>query len=197
MTEISFFMVHGAGKGHDGVFLSKFADAFQHKIKLSYIPMTFAYMQRIEATGQRRPPPKFDSLVEEFSQQLNELAKSEVNIVAGKSMGGRVATQLSADPKVVGIVCFGFPFHQQGKPEKHRLAFLENLTKPCLIFQGTRDAFGRPEWVNQQTLSDKVRLKWIEGANHDFELLKSLKKSQDQLIEEMLLELDQWLKSII
>ena len=197
MNNDSFFMAHGAGTGHDSDFLKSFGAAFCRSEKLQYVPVTFKYMKDIRSTGKRRPPPKFTSLVEEYLELVCKVQKGNLNIIAGKSLGGRLATQLSAESFVSGIVCFGFPFYQQGKPEKHRLSFLEKLEKPCLIFQGTRDAFGRPECVNKQELPDCVTIHWIEGADHDFELLKSQKKTCEQTIEEMVYILNQWIKKTV
>ncbi|EAQ65876.1 hypothetical protein MED121_01655 [Marinomonas sp. MED121] len=193
MSYFSFYMAHGAGLGHGGGFLNRFAVTFCRTHKINYIPLTFDYMKQIEATDKRRPPPKFAQLVEEFASFLNPDAKDGSIIVAGKSMGGRVATQLSSDPRVAAIVCLGFPFHQQGKPDKHRLSFLEHMQKPCLIIQGTRDAFGKPAWVEQHTLHKNIKVHWFDGADHDFSVLKSTGKDQDQIMSDINLIISKWL----
>ena len=193
MSYFSFYMAHGAGLGHSGGFLNRFAVTFCRTHKINYIPLTFDYMKQVEATDKRRPPPKFAQLVDEFEAFLNPIAEKASIIVAGKSMGGRVATQLSADPRVAGIVCLGFPFHQQGKPEKHRLSFLQDVQKPCLIIQGTRDAFGKPDWVQQHTLNKNIKVHWFEGADHDFSVLKSTGKNQEQVMNEINQIISNWL----
>lgn len=185
MSNFSFYMAHGAGLGHSGGFLDRFAVTFCRTKKMNYFPLTFDYMAQIESTDKRRPPTRFPQLVDEYKSKLAMDAKTASIIVAGKSMGGRVASQLSSDERVAGIVCLGFPFYQQGKPEKHRLAFLENVEKPCLIIQGTRDAMGKPDWVKQQSLNSNITLHWFEGADHDFNILKSLDKSQNQVTEDI------------
>lgn len=198
MNENLFFMAHGAGAGHTSDFLKLFSASFCRTVSMPYIPITFNYMQLIEKTEKMRPPPRFNYLVNEFEQALNAYDINEKKIiVAGKSMGGRVATQLSNHPAVVGIVCFGFPFYQQGNPAKNRLSFLSNLNKPCLIFQGTRDAFGKPDWVNEQTLPEWVDICWIEGANHDFQLLKRQNKEMAQVIDDMLLKFKAWSNKLL
>lgn len=194
MNESTFFMAHGSGIGHKSDFLNEFSAAFCRMFDVQYVPVTLNYMQEIEKTGKKRPPPNFLTLVDEYELLLKDYSFSANKIVAGKSMGGRLATQLTNVESVSAVVCFGFPFHQQGKPEKNRLSFLENITKPCFIFQGTRDAFGRPDWVDRQTLPDLVEIQWVEGANHDFEVLKKYQKSREQVIEEMLVTMCQWLR---
>jgi len=195
MSKFSFYMAHGAGLGHTGGFLDRFAVTFCRTKKMNYFPLTFDYMTQIESTGKRRPPTRFPQLVEEYKSKLDVDAKKASIIVAGKSMGGRVASQLSSDERVVGIVCLGFPFYQQGKPEKHRLTFLENIEKPCLIIQGTRDALGKPAWVEQQSLNSNIKLHWFEGADHDFNVLKSTAKSQSQVTDEINQIIHDWVEN--
>ena len=188
-------MAHGAGLGHGGGFLNSFAVTFCRTQKMNYFPLTFDYMSKIEATGKRRPPNQFPQLVEEYKNKLAINVDHDSIIVAGKSMGGRVASQLSEDKRVAAIVCLGFPFYQQGKPEKHRLAFLKDIKKPCLIIQGTRDAFGKPAWVKQQALNANIRLHWLDGADHDFNMLKSTGKNQLQVIDEINVIIQTWVES--
>ncbi len=195
MSKFSFYMAHGAGLGHSGGFLDRFAVTFCRTKKMNYLPLTFEYMAQIESTGKRRPPTRFLQLVDEYKSKLEMDAKKASIIVAGKSMGGRVAAQLSSDERVAGIVCLGFPFYQQGKPEKHRLAFLENIEKPCLIIQGTRDALGKQVWVEQQSLHPNIKLHWFDGADHDFNVLKSAAKSQSQVMDEINQIIHDWVKN--
>lgn len=195
MSKFSFYMAHGAGLGHSGGFLDKFAVTFCRTNKMNYFPFTFDYMSQIEATGKRRPPNRFPQLVEEYKMALDVEADNASIIVAGKSMGGRVATQLSNDEKVAAIICLGFPFYQQGKPEKHRLSFLQEINKPCLIIQGTRDAFGKPDWVKKQDLHTNIKVHWFDGADHDFNMLKSHNKSQDQVMLDINEIIKSWIDS--
>ncbi|MBJ7538232.1 alpha/beta family hydrolase [Marinomonas transparens] len=189
MSPLPFYLAHGAGVGHHSDFLQLLSASLSKEIA-RVSPVTFAYMQEQERIGKKRPPPRFDKLVPEFSEAI----KNEQHcIVAGKSMGGRVATQLSHLSMVKGIICFGFPFYPSGKPEKHRLSFLDNLETPCLIFQGTRDALGSQEWVTHQNLPKQVQVVWIEGADHDFKVLKKLNRSLDDTVSLISSQITIWL----
>lgn len=182
---LPLYFAHGAGAGHQSSFLQMLSQSFgQYR---PFCPVTFQYMKEVESTGKKRPPPRLNTLVAEFEASI----KSETSIiVGGKSMGGRVATALTFHDCVRGVVCYGFPFHPPGKPEKHRLSFLENTAKPCLIFQGTHDPFGKFEWVSQQALPNNVEIIWIKGANHDFHCSKkyntSLEKTAIKMVESQL-----------
>ena len=78
-------------------------------------------------------------------------------------MASLVADELG----VKGLVCLGYPFHPQGKPERLRTAHLAELQTPTLIVQGTRDALGNREEVEGYTLSSAIRLHWLEDGDHD------------------------------
>jgi predicted alpha/beta-hydrolase family hydrolase len=67
----------------------------------------------------------------------------------GKSMGGRIGSQLAArhgfDPAPAGLVFFGYPLHPPGKPEQRRDTHLPDVDVPMLFMHGTRDPFGTSE----------------------------------------------------
>lgn len=78
-------------------------------------------------------------------------------------MASLVADELG----IKGLICLGYPFHPQGKPERLRTAHLESLETPTLIVQGTRDALGCREEVDGYRLSPAIRLHWLEDGDHD------------------------------
>ncbi|MCB5160327.1 alpha/beta family hydrolase [Marinomonas algarum] len=195
MISMPFYLAHGAGAGHSSSFLQQLNRALLSSGIESVIPMTFDYMKQQEAMGKKRPPPAFAKLIPEYEAVISKQKKSCV--VSGKSMGGRVASQLSACPMVKAVVCFGFPFHPAGKTEKHRLAFLQALQVPCLIVQGTRDRLGGFEWVSQQSISHLVEIVWVEGADHDFNVLKKYNRNQDDVVNEIAATVVKWLQNAL
>jgi predicted alpha/beta-hydrolase family hydrolase len=72
------------------------------------------------------------------------------------------------EAKVRGLVCFGYPFHPPGKPERLRTAHLTGLATPALVLQGTRDPFGSPEEVGGYGLSRSIRVVWVPDGDHSF-----------------------------
>jgi predicted alpha/beta-hydrolase family hydrolase len=91
--------------------------------------------------------------------------------IGGKSMGGRIATQVAArgdGGALGGLVLLGYPLHPPGRPETLRTAHLEQIREPMLFVQGTRDAFGGPEelrpFVERPPL--RARIVAIEGGDH-------------------------------
>lgn len=90
--------------------------------------------------------------------------------IGGKSMGGRIATQVAADPdvQVDGVVALGYPLHPPGKSEQLRVAHLKDIRAPMLIVQGERDTFGSPaELAPYFTgLKSKVEILPIASGDH-------------------------------
>lgn len=194
MANLPFYLAHGAGVGHNSEFLSVLSAEISKKMNQDIIQMTFSYMEEQENTTKKRPPPSFKHLIPEFANCIKD---EDACIVAGKSMGGRVATQLSYLPMVKAIICFGFPFYPAGKSEKNRLSFLDDLQVPCLIIQGTRDQLGSYDWVSEQLLPDEVKVSWIKGADHDFKTLKNQNKSLFDTISDLAEITKNWLNDTV
>ena len=75
--------------------------------------------------------------------------KKRALFIGGKSMGGRMASHLAADPAqlaapLAGLVFLGYPLHPPGKPQQLRSAHLPSIVAPMLFVQGARDTFGTP-----------------------------------------------------
>lgn len=151
--------------------------------KVSIELFNFPFMERRKITGKKSPPDRINTLIDAFSAKVAAIRKkdpSQLIFIGGKSMGGRVASMIADEVRVDGVICFGYPFHPPGKPEKLRTEHLETINTPCLIIHGTRDYFGKPDEVKQYTLSKKVKLQWIDDGNHSLETLKRSKLTTEQ-----------------
>ena len=128
----------------------------------------FPYMQERRETGKKRPPNRPPELLNCFQQVINQLGGPESCVVAGKSMGGRMASMLARQLPVAGLICYGYPFHAPGKTDAPRIDHLTALEIPNLILQGDRDPFGKPEEVSAYQLPDKINIQWLPDGDHDF-----------------------------
>ena len=99
-------------------------------------------------------------------------------------MGGRIASllleELHASSTVASGVCLGYPFHPLGKPDQLRTQHLIDLTAPCLIVQGERDAMGRQDEVEGYPLSSTVTLQWIPDRDHSLSPRKRSGRTEEQ-----------------
>jgi predicted alpha/beta-hydrolase family hydrolase len=100
------------------------------------------------------------------------------------------------DAGVAGLVCFGYPFHPPGQPEKLRVAHLENLKTPALFLQGTRDTFGTEDEVRQYSLSKKIRILFLPDGDHSFKPRAASGRTEKQNVEQAIAEAATFLKGL-
>ena len=159
-------LAHGAGAPMDSEFMHHLAHALAAQ-GVRVLRFEFAYMAARRHGGNKRPPPPIPVLLQEYRQAI-EAAGGGAFLLGGKSLGGRVASLLAMEQSCAGVVCFGYPFHPPGKPEKLRTAHLQKLRAPILICQGERDPFGSREEVSTYALAKHINLHWLAAGNHDF-----------------------------
>ena len=178
-TRATLLLAHGAGAPMDSDYLELLAAALAAQ-SIKVLRFEFPYMAARRASGGKRPPNPMPVLQDSFRAHYQ--AVSGPLFIGGKSMGGRVASLLADELGAAGLVCFGYPFHPPGKPDKPRTAHLAQLRTPALILQGTRDPFGKPGEVAGYILSERIQVSWLESGDHDFKPLKSSGLDQQQLI---------------
>ena len=119
-------------------------------------------------------------------------------IVSGKSMGGRVASQMLAEGLMAadGLVLFGYPLHAPGRKEKLRDAHLYQIQIPMLFFAGTRDSLCDLELL--KGMLNKVQAPWdlevIQGGDHSFKTPKVMERPHEEIYEQILKKTVSWLK---
>jgi predicted alpha/beta-hydrolase family hydrolase len=147
---------------------------------LDVVTFDFAYM----AAG-RKAPDRAPQLLDAFAAVLRAtVAHRHVTgsrlVAAGKSMGGRMATMLAADPArwpagrpLTGVVAFGYPLKPPSYAGGDRVSHLARVAAPVLVVQGTRDSFGGPDDVRAAcTAAPRVEVVGIDGADHSLEVRK-------------------------
>lgn len=172
----TILLAHGAGAPMDSASMTAAAEALA-AAGLRVARFEFAYMAA-RRDGQRRPPPRAETLIPEYLAAVDALGATGRLIIGGKSMGGRVASMaadgLLAAGRVAGLLCLGYPFHPPGKPDQLRTARLASLATPALICQGTRDEFGTRDEVAGYALSGRIEMLWLEDGDHDLKPRKSV-----------------------
>lgn len=176
-------LAHGAGAGMDHEFMVQM-DSLLSGDGFQVIRFEFPYMQKRREDGKKRPPDRLDVLLQHYRQLIEEHSANNTPVyIAGKSMGGRVASMLLDETEAVAGFVFGYPFHPAGKPDRLRTEHLETLKKPLHVFQGTRDAMGSYEEVINYRLSESVHLHWLEDGNHDLKPRKASGMTQQAHLE--------------
>lgn len=119
-------------------------------------------------------------------------------VACGKSMGGRVASQMAAEGllPVSKLVFLGYPLHAPGKKDQLRDAHLYTIPIPMLFLAGTRDTLCDLNIL--KTVLDCLKAPWdlevIDGGDHSFRVPKSNPVSQVDTHAQILLAVLGWLK---
>jgi predicted alpha/beta-hydrolase family hydrolase len=167
-------LAHGAGAAMDSPGMTDVASRVAAR-GVRVVRFEFAYMAS-RRVGVRRPPPRADTLLDEYRAVLAEVGGRPV--IGGRSMGGRVASMI-ADPlfaagSVAGLACLSYPWHPPASPDRPRVEHLADLRVPTLIVQGTRDPFGSPSEVAGYGLPSLVEVLWLEDGDHDLRPRKAV-----------------------
>ena len=121
-------------------------------------------------------------------------------IAAGKSMGGRVASQMVADSQmdVAALIFLGYPLHAPGKKDQLRDAHLYQIRAPMLFFSGTKDPLCDIDKLN--TVLDNLPcphdLEIIDGGNHSFRLPKAYSRSEADVHRQILEKCVEWIGQV-
>jgi predicted alpha/beta-hydrolase family hydrolase len=181
-------LAHGAGANHRHRFLTTYATDLAAR-GVDVVTFNFLYTERGKHSPD--PAPVLERTWAAVLESVVETVPTEARlVVGGKSMGGRIASQVLAQPalsavwqRVSGLVLLGYPLHPPHQPGKARVAHLPSIGAPILVVQGTRDAFGTRAEVEPvfSALPTRVDFEWIEGGDHSFVVPKSSGRSADDV----------------
>jgi predicted alpha/beta-hydrolase family hydrolase len=197
---ITLILGHGAGAGQLHPFMRLFASGLAER-GIDTLTFNFVYME------QRRsvPDPKaklescyvavIDAATRHKTLKGNRLA------IGGKSMGGRIASQVAAQPEsaneIAALVFLGYPLHPPGRPDKLRDAHLPEIKAPMLFVQGSRDTFGTAEELRavfkKHHLSPTLHV--VEGGDHSLKVPKSLGVAQEEVYAAAMDKIVSWLQT--
>lgn len=119
-------------------------------------------------------------------------------VVGGRSMGGRIASQVVGQGESVDALApFAYPLHAPGRPERRRDAHLRNIGVPTLFCSGTNDGFATPDELRELTaIVAGSQLHLLDGADHGFSVPKSSGRTRTDVWLEAAGALRDWLASL-
>ena len=192
---------HGAGAGQHSAFMVEFARALA-ALGLDLVTFNFLY------TAQRRRIPDRAPVLESCYRAVVDGVRRAVPsaarhlFIGGKSMGGRIATQIAAaDPELAidGLVLLGYPLHPPGRPDQPRDKHLPAIRRPMLIVQGSRDAFGLPAELQPilDRLTPRPILEVVADGDHSFKLPRRNPAAQGAVFSNVQRTIANWIASTI
>lgn len=192
-------LAHGAGNDMHTPFLSAVQEGLAVHGCVS-VKFNFPYTE----LGRRRPDPApvLEACYARVIASIREdpqIAPARI-VIGGKSMGGRMASHLTAKGEAVdGLILLGYPLHPAGKVEQLRTAHLHKIHVPMLFFAGTRDPLSRLDLLKEALagLSAPIELHVIEGGDHSFKVPKALHRDAAAVWEEIVDTSARWLGKLV
>jgi uncharacterized protein len=178
-------LAHGAGASQTHPWMVAASQALCVR-GIDVVTFNFPY-----AEAKRRAPDKNDVLEATWRAAIDTVrARGDAAhgrlFIGGKSMGGRIATQVAAsgDVDVDGLVLLGYPLHPPGNPQRLRAAHLASVRAPMLFVQGSRDAFGTPQELapHIEKLGGRASVFVVEGGDHSL-AVRNTKGSRGESFE--------------
>ena len=191
---------HGAGAGQTSRFMVSFATALAER-GIDTVTFNFLYTEQ----GRRVPDrnPGLENCWRAVAETVRERMTSGAKLaIGGKSMGGRIASQIAAVGGVgelAGLVFLGYPLHQAGRPDRPRAAHLPAVKAPMLFVQGSRDAFGTPAELEAiiAQLDTPAELFAVEGGDHSFNVPKNAPLAQADVFRAVQDKIETWLRTVV
>jgi uncharacterized protein len=191
---------HGAGAGQRSPFMVDFARALAN-LGLDVITFNFQYTEQGRKIPDRGPALEacYRSVIDEARTRVATARRSL--FIGGKSMGGRIATQVAAgDPAlpVTGLVLLGYPLHPPGRPTERRDKHLPSIGRPMLFVQGDRDAFGTPSQLEPivNDLRPVPTLRTVSGGDHSFKLSRKDPVAQAGVFANIQQDIVSWVRAV-
>ena len=169
-------LAHGAGAPQSSGFMVDYAGALAAR-GLDVVTFNFPYME-----ARRKLPDPGPALEACYAAVIGQVrARPDIAghrfVIGGKSMGGRIASQVVAHDQdtaeaVDGLVLLGYPLHPPGKPQQLRSRHLPGVRRPMLVVQGERDVFGTPAELQPvlSSLAPAPLLFVVDGGDHSFKV---------------------------
>ena len=189
---------HGAGNDMENDLLAAFAGGMA---KAGYPVLRFNFPYKEKGLKVPDKPVKLEDTWTAACRYFKEDSPIKVKhfIAAGKSMGGRIASQMAAVGKlpVEGLIFLGYPLHPASDRSKIRDAHLCYLEMPILFFAGTRDTLC--DLTMLQIVLDKLPAPWeleiIEDGDHSFHVPKSMNIPESDIYYRIMSRTKKWIEA--
>jgi uncharacterized protein len=190
---------HGAGAGQRSTFMVQFARAIS-ALGVDVITFNFLYTEQNRRIPDRAPVLEacYRAVIASVHAQLP--AAKRALFIGGKSMGGRIATQVAAADSalpIAGLVLLGYPLHPPGRPTERRDKHLPAVGRPMLFIQGARDAFGTPAELAPvvESIGASASIHVVAGGDHSLKLARKDPAAQAAAYDEVQRTIVEWMKT--
>lgn len=193
--DTGIILAHGAGTDMEHPFMVHVHEGLAAQGHL-VVRFNFPYMER-----GRRPPDRPPLLKDTWRAVIERVRGDDAVapgrlILAGKSLGGRMASELVAEgAECAGLVLLGYPLHPPRRPERPRTAHLADIRVPMLFVQGTRDELCDLSRLRRllHGLPAQTSLHIIEEGDHSFKVPKRQRRAEHEIWDDIVALVGDWL----
>ena len=179
-------LAHGAGNDMHQPMIVFLAEKLA---QAGYLTLRFNFLYKQEGkTAPDRPEKLYQAwkAAHHFLREHPRCPPAPI-IAAGKSMGGRIVSQMVAEGQLETgrLIFLGYPLHPPGRKERLRDRHLSAIRIPMHFFAGTRDPLCDLELLRKvlSHLDAPWQLEVIEGADHSFKVPKTAGISPDEIYQ--------------
>lgn len=192
-ARFTFIYAPGAGSNINDPF-GKYLGSRLAAACTSLVRFQFPYME----SGSRRPdrPPLLEETWREIISRV-QLDADKV-VVGGRSMGGRIASQVVAQgAQVDALALFAYPLNPPYNPAVSRDGHLPDIGIPTLFCSGTRDNFASPDdLISVAAKMKNATVHELAGADHGFGVLKSSSRTREDVWKEAVDVMLSWVERL-
>ncbi len=189
-----FVFAHGAGGHMYDRGMQQTSDVLRAN-GIATVRFNFPYREK--NSGRPDPMPKLKETIAAVVAHARKDLGPKLLLIGGRSMGGRAASMLAADDfDSDGLLLLAYPLHPAGKPDQLRDAHLPSIAMPVLCFNGTRDSLCARELMEHalQTVKTDWEMRWVQGADHSFHVLKSSGRTDSEVSSEIGNATSEWIE---
>ncbi len=184
-------LAHGAGASQTSPFMVDMAEGLAER-GIGVTTFDFVYTEK-----KRRAPDKpalLEACYRAVVRDVRVRKSGRALFIGGKSMGGRIASQIASGEKgFSGLVFLGYPLHPPGKLTQLRAKHLPGIESPMLFVQGSRDAFGTPEELRPVLAPLDAEIFTVDGGDHSFKVPKSMGTTHDAVMAAVMDKVAVWI----
>jgi predicted alpha/beta-hydrolase family hydrolase len=197
---VTIILGHGAGANQLSGFMRLFATGLAER---GVDVVTFNFLYTEQGRKVPDPAPRLEGCYRAVIDAALKHKKLKGNrlVIGGKSMGGRIASQVAAQDgeKIDGLVFLGYPLHPPGRPDKLRSEHLPKIKAPMLFVQGSRDAFGTEQEITEliKKLKLPAKLNSIDDGDHSLKVPKKKGVPQQDVYNHTMDQIVAWLSTAL
>lgn len=190
-TGHAILLAHGAGLGQKHPWMTSMRWAL---VDGGHTVMTFDYLYMEQG---RKAPDRMNKLLDVHEAAAAVLREMEGDVVlAGKSMGGRIASHLVSDGRcdARGLVYLGYPLVAVSKSEPRDTSHLVAIDVPQLFITGTRDRMGPENLISDVAATvPNGSVEFIDTGDHSLVPLKKTGRTVDDSIAQSVNAIGAWI----